>query len=224
MVAVGEAKFITHGDIVSKHTFGAVTVGSEDGLTTDQRRERRAHNILFFVFGLILLFGVAFKPILRQIFPVKYMQAITQAAEANGLKPMFVASVVKVESGFNEKAESPKGARGLMQVMPETGIWVAEQMKLSSFDVDMLYEPELNLAVGTWFLQHLQRMFDGNEVIVLAAYNAGQKRVQQWLDEGRWDGREETLDDVPFEETRVYVRRVLTTQDIYSWLYAGGSL
>lgn len=168
------------------------------------------------------MFGLAFKPILRQLFPIKYMQPIAAAANDYGFDPLIIASVVKVESGFNELAQSPKGARGLMQVMPETGAWAAEQMKLPEFDVEMLYEPELNLAIGTWYLRQLHRVFDGDEVIALAAYNAGQKRVQEWLDEGRWDGSEDTLEDVPFEETRTYVRRVLTTHDIYTWLYGDG--
>lgn len=183
------------------------------------RHERRAHNILFLVLGIIIFFGLAFKPILRQVFPVKFMPTITEAAQQYDLEPTFIASVIKVESGFDERATSVKGARGLMQVMPDTGTWAAEQMRLPSFDADMLYDPETNIRVGTWYLRELHRMFDDNEVAALAAYNAGLNRVRQWLDEGRWDGREETLDDVPFEETRTYVRRVLTTNDIFMWLY-----
>lgn len=204
-------------------TYGR-TVGSGVALTIERRRERRAHNILFFVLALIILFGVAFKPLLRIVFPVKHLDAITAAAEDSGLEPMLVASVVKVESGFDARAQSPKGARGLMQVMPDTGQWVAEQMGLNSFHIDLLYEADTNLQIGTSYLEQMFRLFGGNEVAALAAYNAGQMRVQQWLDEGRWDGQEGTLDDIPFAETRTYVRRVLTTNDIYSWLYAGGSL
>lgn len=188
-------------------------------MKSDRRRERRAHNVLFVVLGLIIFLGLAFKPIVRQLFPIKYMAPITEAAGQNEFDPLLIASVVKVESGFNELAESPKGARGLMQVMPDTGTWAAEQMKWPEFHVDMLYEPERNVAIGTWYLRQLHRIFNDNEVVALAAYNAGQTRVQQWLDDDRWDGAEETLDDVPFEETRTYVRRVLTTHEIYTWLY-----
>ena len=86
----------------------------------------------------------------------------------------------------------------------------------------MLYDPERNLTIGTWYLRHLSNVFDGNLVAALAAYNAGQSRVQQWLSEERWDGREETIGDIPFGETRTYVRRVLDTMDTYIWLYDDG--
>src|SRR5690606_13294848 len=115
-----------------------------------------------------------------------------------------------------------KGALGLMQVMPETGAWVARQLSWPEFHPDMLYDPERNLTIGTWYLRHLANTFDGNLVVALAAYNAGQTRVQQWLAEQRWDGREETLADIPFGETRRYVRRVLDTMDTYIWLYDHG--
>lgn len=183
------------------------------------KQERRAHAILFAVLGTIIVLGLAFKPILRQVFPVKHMDPIAAAAVRHDLEPLFVASVVKVESGFDERALSSKGARGLMQVMPDTGAWAAQQLNVSPYDVDMLYDPETNLHIGTWYLRELHDVFDGNVVAALAAYNAGMTRVRQWLDEGRWDGLEETLDEVPFEETRTYVRRVLTTNDIFDWLY-----
>lgn len=183
------------------------------------RQERRAHAILFAVLGIIIFFGLGFKPILRQVFPVKHMAPISEAATRNDLEPLFVAAVVKVESGFDPRALSSKGARGLMQVMPDTGAWVAGQLKISPYDGDTLYDPETNLLIGSWYLRELHDAFDGNVVAALAAYNAGMTRVRQWLEEGRWDGTEETLDDVPFEETRTYVRRVLTTKDIFDWLY-----
>lgn len=185
-------------------------------------KERRAHNILFVVLGIIIFLGLAFKPILRQVFPVKHMPTITEAADRYQFDPIFIASVVKVESGFDERAVSSKGARGLMQVMPDTGAWVAQKMGLAPYADDMLYEPAFNVDIGTWYLRDLLNTFDDNEVVALAAYNAGLNRVRQWLDEGRWDGLEETLDDVPFEETRTYVRRVLATYEIFEWLYGEG--
>ena len=158
----------------------------------------------------------------RLLFAIDYTGEIAAAAAAYGLDPLLVAAVVKVESGFNERARSPKGALGLMQVMPETGAWVARQLSWPEFHPDMLYDPERNLTIGTWYLRHLANTFDGNLVVALAAYNAGQTRVQQWLAEQRWDGREETLADIPFGETRRYVRRVLDTMDTYIWLYDHG--
>lgn len=178
--------------------------------------------VLWLALALVLLAAALFKPALRQLFLIDHTDAITAAAQASGLEPFLVAAVVKVESGFNERARSSKGARGLMQVMPDTGAWVAEQLRWPTFHPDMLYEVEPNLAIGTWYLRHLSDLFDGNLVAALAAYNAGQTRVQQWLADDRWDGREETIENIPFGETRTYVRRVLGTMDTYAWLYDGG--
>lgn len=186
------------------------------------RGRTRVGNVLWLALVLILLAAALFKPALRSLFVIEHGEVIAAAAKVHGLDPLLVAAVVKVESGYNARARSSKGARGLMQVMPDTGAWVAEQMNWPEFHADMLYDPERNLAIGTWYLRHLSDLFNGNLVVALAAYNAGQTRVQQWLAEERWDGREETINDIPFGETRTYVRRVLGTMDTYIWLYDGG--
>lgn len=178
--------------------------------------------VLWLVLVLALVAAALFKPALRRIYIIEYNDMIAAAASAQGLDPLLVAAIVRVESGFDPRARSPKGARGLMQIMPDTGAWVAAQLNWPHFHPDMLYEPERNLAIGTWYVRHLSNLFNGNLVAVLAAYNAGQTRVQQWLSESRWDGREETIDDIPFSETRTYVRRVLGTLDTYAWLYDAG--
>lgn len=181
----------------------------------------RVGKVLWLALLLVLVAAALFKPALRRMFVIEHTDMIATAASAQGLNPLLVAAVVKVESGFDERARSPKGALGLMQVMPDTGAWVAHQLNWAEFHPDMLYDPERNLAIGTWYLRHLSNLFNGNLVTTLAAYNAGQTRVQQWLDEERWDGREETIENIPFSETRLYVRRVLGTLDTYVWLYDG---
>lgn len=185
------------------------------------RSRSQVSKVLWLALLLVLVAAALFKPALRRMYVIEHDHLITKAATAQGLNPLLVAAVVKVESGFDERARSPKGARGLMQVMPDTGAWVAQQLHWPDFHPDMLYDPERNLAIGTWYLRHLTNLFNGNLVTALAAYNAGQTRVQQWLNEQRWDGREETMDDIPFSETRLYVRRVLGTLDTYVWLYGG---
>lgn len=184
-------------------------------------RRARSGRVLLIALVLVLLAAVLFKPALRRLFPIKYTETIVAAARHNELEPLLVAAVIQVESGFRDNAESAKGARGLMQIMPETGEWAAQQMRWDTFDVPMLFDPTTNVTVGTWYLRHLFNLFDDNLPVVLAAYNAGQNRVLGWLNEGRWDGRSETLEDVPFGETRTYVRRVLATFDTYRWLYEG---
>ncbi len=178
--------------------------------------------VLWLALALVLVAAALFKPALRLLFVIEYTEAIHEAAAAQGLHPLLVAAVVKVESGFNRarplvqrRAGTDAGHAGHGRMGGGTARW-------PEFHPDMLYDPERNLTIGTWYLRHLSNVFDGNLVAALAAYNAGQSRVQQWLSEERWDGREETIGDIPFGETRTYVRRVLDTMDTYIWLYDDG--
>ena len=180
-----------------------------------------ARRFLWLALVAVLLAAFSMKPILRRLFPIPFAREIAAAAQENALDPFLIAALVRVESGFNPRAVSSRGARGLMQVMPDTGQWIASQMGASAFDPDWLFDPELNLRMGAWYLRALLDQFDGRPVVALAAYNAGRTRVQEWLAQGRWDGREETLDEIPFGETRHHVRRVLTTLETYRWLYDG---
>jgi soluble lytic murein transglycosylase len=140
-------------------------------------------------------------------------------ARANGMDPYLVAALIHAESRFTAGAESGSGARGIMQIMPETGKWAAEQMGISEFNVGMLFDPETNIKIGCWYLADLDREFDGNRYIVLAAYNAGRGNVKQWLTREVWDGRIETIRQVPFPETRNYVVTVTNTYKRYKDLY-----
>ena len=108
-----------------------------------------------------------------------------------------------------------------MQVMPDTGAWVAQQLSLARLSPRHVVRSRAKLGHRHMVFAAFDQLFNGNLVTALAAYNAGQTRVQQWLNEQRWDGHEETIDDIPFSETRTYVRRVLGTLDTYVWLYGG---
>jgi len=116
---------------------------------------------------------------------------------------------------------SAKGARGLMQVMPDTGNWIAGELGIREFDPETLYDPMTNLKVGTWYLAFLRREYDGNLVLALAAYNAGRGNVSKWIGEQRWSGEEKDIDSIPFPETREYVKKVLHLYDKYREVYRG---
>ncbi|MBC7104775.1 MAG: lytic transglycosylase domain-containing protein, partial [Firmicutes bacterium] len=140
----------------------------------------------------------------------------------NGLDPYLVAAVVKVESNFEPQARSPRGAAGLMQLMPETGAWAARQLGETEFDPSALFDPELNVRLGTRYLAALWREFGGDTVLVLAAYNAGSGRVKEWLARAEWTGEGRTVDQIPFPETRHFVRKVLWYHEVYRYLYGRG--
>ncbi|NLG68758.1 MAG: lytic transglycosylase domain-containing protein [Firmicutes bacterium] len=160
------------------------------------------------------------RTVLRWWYPVYYREPIVRWSAAPGLDPWLVAAVVRVESNFRPLATSPRGARGLMQLLPETARWVSGRMGEERFFEDLLYDPETNVRLGTWYLADLLREFDGRLPVALAAYNAGRGTVQRWLEQSTWDGSEQRLEGVPYGETRRFVARGLRSWRMYRWLYA----
>ncbi len=155
----------------------------------------------------------------RMLYPLAYGDIIVASAVAHGLDPFLVTAVIREESRFREDAVSSKGARGLMQLMPETGQWVALKMGMEGFDEDHLHDPKTNIMMGCWYLSHLLESFDDSVPLAVAAYNRGATRVRTWLAEGIWSGSPSELGDVPTEETRIFVERVLRSRRMYRWLY-----
>lgn len=169
--------------------------------------------ITFLIAGAFVLFLAVF--FLRLYYPFPFRENVQVQAQQYQLDPLLLVAVMRVESGFDPRAVSPKGARGLMQLMPETAEWVAQMMGMETFEAEMLFEPEINLSMGAWYLAELRRVFNGETVLALAAYNGGRGNVSRWLSEEAWSGKIEEVDNIPFPETRTYVKKVLTNYSIY---------
>ncbi len=181
---------------------------------------RVKHIFFLALFLLALYFFVSQARFFQSlVYPFAYQDIIMEEAQKNGVEPFLVVAVIWVESGFRESAESAKGARGLMQVMPQTAMWAAEQMGMEDYSHDKLFEPSTNIAIGTWYLGNLFREFDRNPYLVLAAYNGGRGHVSSWLQKGVWDGSREAIEDVPFLETRSYVLKVERVYKRYRHIY-----
>lgn len=178
---------------------------------------RRGWFLLLLILFLILVFNV--ERIGRHYYPFPYRELILHQAREHNLDPYLLAALIKTESNFRPDAESPKGARGLMQIMPDTGRWIAEQIGQEDFDPRLLTDPETNLRLGSWYLAHLYEEFDRDPILVLAAYNGGRGNVHAWLREARWTGEAGALEQIPFPETRQFVRKVLLNYRIYNLLY-----
>lgn len=175
---------------------------------------------LFWISLLILLAVLLTSKILwRAFYPIPYKDVIFKQAAQNNVDPYLVASIIKTESNFTSEAESSVGARGIMQIMPETGVWAAKMMNLKGFKPSDLYETETNIRIGCWYLNNLNQEFMGNKILVVAAYNGGRGNVKEWLVKQQWSGEHATVDQIPFEETRNYVKKVLKTYSIYRYLY-----
>lgn len=153
--------------------------------------------------------------------PIYYKDLIEQYASENNLKPAFVAAIILNESSFRTDAESSVGARGLMQLMPDTAEWIADKLDMDYFHFDFMYDAEMNIRFGTWYLGYLSRLFRGDPVSVASAYHAGQGTVTRWLsDESKTrDGVSLNLDSLSDGPTKTYAGRVTQAYAIYEALY-----
>ena len=152
------------------------------------------------------------------IYPVKFQEAVNYAAAEFHVDRNLLFAVIKAESNFNPDAVSQSGAFGLMQLMPETASWVCEKMG-ESYETSHLTDPEKNIRIGAFYLSYLLSMYHGNEKNALAAYNAGHARVDNWLKDSAYSNDGETLTDIPFPETKKYVKRVTKHKRWYKNLY-----
>jgi soluble lytic murein transglycosylase len=191
-------------------------------LSRRARRRRAVFSLLLLAALALLLYAIFANryTLTKMFYPVPYYDEIAAVCEAWGEEVPLVLAMIQTESNFRPEVTSPKGARGLMQVMPDTGMWMADRMGLADFSADLLFEREWNLQIGVAYLAYLRQLFDGDEVLAIAAYNAGPTRVRGWLQEGVWDGSEASLADIPFKETRDYVRKVLDRLARYQRLYS----
>jgi soluble lytic murein transglycosylase len=152
--------------------------------------------------------------------PLRHDDIIRQQAEVKGLDPSLIAGVIYVESHFIDQT-SHAGAKGLMQLMPSTADYIARKSGGTRFTQGDLATPQINIAYGSWYLRYLLRKYHGSEPLALAAYNAGEGKVDQWWADASARGeRFDVTRHIPFPETRDYVKRVLAAQGDYRKQYA----
>jgi peptidoglycan lytic transglycosylase len=151
------------------------------------------------------------KAVQEVILPLRHDDIIRQQAADKDLDPALIAGVIFAESHFRDQT-SHAGAKGLMQLMPGTADYIAEKSGGIAFVQGDLATPQVNIAYGSWYLRHLLDRYDGSEVLALAAYNAGLGNVDGWLADG---GGEVRVAEIPFPETREYVRKVLEAREDY---------
>ncbi|BEU88004.1 lytic transglycosylase domain-containing protein [Selenomonas sp. TAMA-11512] len=177
--------------------------------------------VLFFLaISLGVLIALQFTPIQKKyLYPYPYQEIIEENAKKNRLDRDLIAGVILNESRFEPKAVSHRGAMGLMQIMPDTATWIAHTREDTSFQIDQLYVPEKNIEYGSWYLAYLKKHFHGNEVLTLAAYNAGLGNVEEWMEEYHWNMDFSDIGAIPFDETRGYVDSVLKNRKKYKTLY-----
>lgn len=148
-------------------------------------------------------------------FPVRYLEQVQSNALRQNLEPAVVLGVIRQESMLDSRAESPVGALGLMQVMPRTGRQIAEEIQ-QNFAADYsLYDPDMNIRLGSYYFSKLLQRFGGHVALAVAAYNAGPAKVAKWLPIAGTMPADIWIETIPFKETRKYVASVLSYAIIY---------
>jgi len=153
------------------------------------------------------------------LFPQPYWKELVADAGNNGLDPYLVASLIRQESEFNAGAVSPMSAYGLMQLLPSVGKSVAKKRGMKGFTTKQLLDPSVNLELGTANLKQVLDRFGGQAEYALAAYNAGDTPVRQWLGSNDYKDVPEFVESIPYSETRDYVQAILRNREIYHALY-----
>jgi soluble lytic murein transglycosylase len=187
-----------------------------------QRQSLWRRRVVGFGLIIILVGGIGFaiskaaqKGIKELTLPLRYDDIIRQQAEAKDLDPALISAVIYQESRFRPRPSSA-GALGLMQLLPDTAHFIAGKTGGSKFTTEDLATPQINIQYGSWYLRYLLDQFDNDEITALAAYNAGIGRVQTWLAEsGKSGGKINDVNEIPFPETREYVKNVLESREKY---------
>ena len=174
--------------------------------------------ILITIIFVLLVILLNFKNIQKLIYRQDYSEYVEKYAKEYNVDPLLIYSIIKAESNFDDEAVSSKGATGLMQLMDNTAKEIATNESLEYVSNESLFDPETNIKLGVKYFADLIAIFK-NEAVALAAYNAGMGTVQGWIDKGTIKSDGSDIENIPYNETNMYVRKILKDYDIYRSLY-----
>lgn len=170
---------------------------------------------IFIILIIILTLGaMLLKPVMKMFYPLRYGNLIYTYSKKSDVDPYLIMAIISAESGFDKTAVSSKNARGLMQIKDETLKWCVEKFNID----ENLSDHEKNIAAGCLYFRYLLNKFDSNTYLALAAYNAGEGNVSQWLKQHS-NNSDSLLKSIPFAETEKYVEKVKKREKIYRFLY-----
>jgi soluble lytic murein transglycosylase len=154
----------------------------------------------------------------RCFYPLKYYEEVSTNADKYDIDPLLIMALIKAESNFEPEAVSHKDAVGLMQITPSTASWAAERMGMEDFSTEKLSQPEINIAIGVWYIDYLLDYYDGNLQLALAAYNAGTGTVDKWYAENKIEQQGDLI-SLPYDETTNYIIKTRTYYERYKQMY-----
>ena len=175
--------------------------------------------VVLAVLLVVVIVGEVDHAVHRLGLPLSEATVIREQAGEKHLDPALIAAVIYAETKFDPRP-SVAGAEGLMQILPATAYFIAHLSGGSRFTASDLATPSINVAYGSYYLRYLLDHYDGNEMLAVAAYNAGVANVDSWVARAKAAGRPLTIAAIPFPETRAYVQRVLAAQREYRATYA----
>jgi peptidoglycan lytic transglycosylase len=185
-----------------------------------RRRLFLAAGLAITVIAVLSLVHPVDKAVQEIKLPLRHEDIIRQQAAQKDVDASLIAAVIYTESHFRDQT-SVAGAKGLMQLMPDTADYIAHKSGGTRFERTDLATPQINIAYGTWYLRYLLTKYRGNTVLTLAAYNAGEGKVDEWYRAASARGEKfKVAEHIPFPETRNYVHRVLTARAEYRRTYA----
>ena len=163
---------------------------------------------------LVALFGIfkVHKIILKKVYPIEYSEYVYKYSKEYNVDPILVFAIIKAESNFNPDVVSSSKAIGLMQLMDTTAEEISRNLQINFKEGSTLYNPELNIKLGTKYFSNLIKVYNNNYLLALTAYN-------KWIEQGviKEDGSD--IENIPFKETNNYVRKILRDYKIYQNLY-----
>ncbi len=183
-----------------------------------RRRLAALAGVVIVVAGLVVALSPTVHKAVNELeLPLSHEDIIRQQAAAKKLDPALVAAVIYAESRFRDQTSSA-GARGLMQITPDTAKFIEKISGGQTFTLNDLSDPQINISYGTYYLRYLIDRY-GSEKLALAAYNAGDANIDRWIAQAHAAGRQLTVDAIPFAETRAYVGAVESAKKRYRHTY-----
>ena len=174
---------------------------------------------------VILLFSILavrftgiYSKILKQFYPIKYSEYVEKYSKEYDIDPLLIYSIIKTESNFNEKAVSSSNAKGLMQLMDSTAIEISNNLNIM-YETNNIFDVEKNILFGIRYYYELLQTYNNNMLLALAAYNAGIGNVNDWIEKGIINEDGSNIENIPFKETNMYVRKIINNYKLYSKLY-----
>ena len=176
--------------------------------------------IMFIMLLLITIYKVfdIENKILKYLYPIKFEEYVYKYSRELEIDPMLTFAIIKTESNFREDVISSSGAIGLMQLMENTAKEQAGKLNIE-YSKESLYNAEINLKIGLNYFNTLLDYYNQNYILAFAAYNAGLGNVQKWISDGTIKPDGSDIENNPFKETNMYVRKIIKNYEIYKKLY-----